>query len=283
MIKILKNIIVLILTIFMLFSFTACIIRIKDPKEVDETFINADITDENGNDNQNSQTNHADPIISENDGSDTNRNGSDLPKYITHDGVKYMLDENEEYTYTDKNGVEWILVELFGEDTGSIWDWMTAEMYYIALYGEDYFEPVQVDGTIDRLAGYPVKQQQNNSDWGDDDDWDNGDDWDGGNNDYNEFTTWPAEALPQGTPRYPDGRIEGYAEPGYVTINIYDTSAASFTKYLQSLKNAGWDIRPDDDEEQYGYAGKDDWEMNYGIWRGEEVCLTFYVLYEEDW
>ena len=55
-------------------------------------------------------------------------------------------------------------------------------------------------------------------------------------------TNWPADWIPDIVPPYPDGSCMAENEPGNIMIIIYETSAESRDKYIETLIGEGWAI-----------------------------------------
>jgi len=130
-----------------------------------------------------------------------------------------------------------------------------AEIYYEMLYGGDYLAPFKViNEQGGRLAGYPAVKASEPDDEDEPDSSlppsskpssaasqpEEADDPPNYNLPDKDMTSWPAEYLPKGLPKYPDGTLDVHATPGYVVIYVENTSQKSMAAYYNALKNNGW-------------------------------------------
>jgi len=73
------------------------------------------------------------------------------------------------------------------------------------------------------------------------------------------YKKWPTAYLPSGLPVYPGSALEVEAKPGDVFGTVYDTSTDALMKYLDALRNAGWEIDAD-------YGDFESIRGNKGLW-----------------
>lgn len=91
---------------------------------------------------------------------------------------------------------------------------------------------------------------------------------------------WPAAYLPQGMPVYPEGDFEiDFASPGNVLIEISNSSMEAFANYLDTLKNAGWDVEKHRTPESLIMGFRGMWWFQCGFYDGIVVIQISY----DDW
>jgi len=88
---------------------------------------------------------------------------------------------------------------------------------------------------------------------------------------------WPASDLPDGFPKYPNGKTSFDSDTYGVFVYIKDTDIDSFEGFLDELADFGFKFKPRDEEGAY-YATKRTWAISLHI--KDDMSTATFLIYE---